>query len=175
MNSRTAVRRARSGNGALSGEQLSTRSMTPPRLAKWLQAEDGNTLALMPVAVVILLGLAALALDATTLYLGQRRLADLAAAVAIDTAGVLDRERFYTTAEQLHLDGAAGQQRADALAASIGEDRAIEEVRCEVAVEELVVSVSCQGTVRPILAVFWPGLDGRVRQVVTERATALEE
>lgn len=128
----------------------------------------------MPVAVVILLGLAALALDATTLYLGQRRLADLAAAVATDTAGTLDRERFYTTTEQLHLDVAAGQRRADDLAASLGEDRTFEEVHCEVEVDELVVFVSCQGTVRPILSAFWPGLDGQVRQMVTERAIALE-
>ena len=141
-----------------------------------LQEQDGNTLALMPVAVVILFGLAALALDATTLYLGQRRLADLAAAVATDTAGAVDRESFYTadSTEPLHLDVAAGQRRADALASSLGEDRTFEDVRCEVEVEELVVFVSCQGTVRPILAVFWPGLDGRVRQTVTERATALE-
>ena len=129
----------------------------------------------MPVAVLILLGLAALALDATTLYLGQRRLADLAAAAATDTAGSLDRERFYTTTERLHLDVAAGQQRADALAASLGEDHTFDEVRCEVEVDELVVFVSCQGTVRPILWAFWPGLDGQVRQVVSERATALEE
>lgn len=153
----------------------SMRSTVRRRVAGRLQGDAGNTLVLMPVAVLILLGLAALVLDATTLYLGQRRLADLAAAVATDTAGAVDRERFYgATDEQLHLDVAAGQQRADALAASLGEDRTFEEVRCAVEVDELVVFVSCQGTVRPILAAFWPGLDGRVRQEVTERATALE-
>lgn len=145
------------------------------RVVGRLQGEGGNTLALMPVAVLILLGLAALTLDATTLYLGQRRLADLAAAVATDTAGSLDRERFYSATDQLHLDAAAGQQRADTLATSLGEDRTFEQVRCEVDVDGLDVVVSCQGTIRPILAVFWPGLDGQVRQVVTERATALED
>lgn len=137
-------------------------------------SEEGNTLVLMPVAVVVLLGLAALALDATTLYLGQRRLADLAAAVATDTAGVLDRERFYTTPGDPVLDFAAGQERADALTASLGQDRTFEEVHCAVRGEGLTVTVSCEGTVRPILAAFWPGLDGQVRQVVVEQATALE-
>ena len=143
-------------------------------LVRRLRSEGGNTLVLMPVAVVVLLGLAALALDATTLYLGQRRLADLAAAVATDTAGVLDRERFYTAPGDPALDIAAGQDRADALVASLGQDRTFEEVHCDVHGDGLTVTVNCQGTVRPILAAFWPGLDGRVRQVVVEQATALE-
>ncbi len=139
-----------------------------------LRGEQGNTLALVPVAVIILLGLAALALDATTLYLGQRRIADLAAAAATDAAGLLDRERFYAVAEDPHLDVVAGQERATALAASLGEDRTFEDVSCQVATEGLTATATCAGTVRPILAVFWPGMDDRLRLVVTEHASALE-
>lgn len=136
--------------------------------------EQGNTLALLPVAVVVVLGLAALVLDATGLYLGQRRLADLAAAVATDTAGTIDRERLYGTAGEVVLDLDAGRERAAMLVASLGEDRTFEDVDCEVAGEGLTVTVRCVGTVRPILAPFWPGMEGTVRQVVTEQATAVE-
>jgi hypothetical protein len=136
--------------------------------------QAGNTLALVPVAVIILLGLAALALDAAALYLGQRRLADLAAAAATDAAGALDVPGFYADPADPYLDVAAAQDRATALAASLGEDRTFEAVTCELMVDGLTATATCEGTVRPILAPFWPGLDEALRLTVTEHASALE-
>jgi hypothetical protein len=143
--------------------------------ARRFRGEEASTLALVPVAVVIVLGLAALALDAALLYLGQRRLADLAAATATDAAGVIEPGSFYGTSGAPHLDLAAAQDRAAALAASLGKDRSFEGVACEVAIESLTASATCRASVRPILAPFWPGLDDRLRLVVTESASALDE
>lgn len=145
---------------------------------RWFAAarEDqaGNTLALVPVAVILLLGLAALALDAAALYLGQRRLADLAAAAATDAAGALDAEGFYADPANPYLDVAGAQERATSLAESLGEDRTFDAVSCLVTADQLTATATCEGTVRPILAPFWPGMDDALRLTVTEHASALE-
>jgi hypothetical protein len=145
---------------------------------RWLEAvrdeQAGSTLVLVPVAVILLLGLSALALDAAALYLGQRRIADLAAATATDAAGALDVARFYADPADLHLDAAAAQERANSLAASLGEDRTFEAVACELTVDGLTATATCEATVRPLLAPFWPGMDDALRLRVTEHAAALE-
>ncbi len=141
---------------------------------RW-RGEEGNTLVLVPVAVLILLGLAAMALDGALLYLGQRRLADVAAAAATGAAGELDRAAFYDPEVPAQLNLTAGQERAAMLVADLGRDRGFEDVTCEVAVEELTATVRCEGTVRPMLAPFWPGLGAELRLAATERATARSE
>lgn len=133
--------------------------------------EDGNVLALVPVAIIVLLGLAALAIDGALLYLAERRVTDLAAAAATDAAGYLDDQTFYAEG-RVELDPGAGQARADGLAAALATDRGFDQVTCELAVEGAVASARCGATVRPLLSPFWPGLGSEIRVTAEQRAVA---
>ncbi len=139
-----------------------------------LRAQQGNTLVLFPAAIIILLGLGALALDAATIYLGQRRLADLAAATANDAVGGLRLDSFYDEEQEPELEDGLGTQRAEIIGAQMGEDRSFENVTCEVAVDALEATASCTAQVRPILAPFWPGLGDRLEIRAVESARAAE-
>lgn len=134
----------------------------------WLQAlrhgDAGNTLVLFPAAVLILLGLGALALDSATVFLGQRRLVDVAAAVADGALAAVDPEAFFTQQPggvQVSIDPGQAEQRREAIVAAQGADRSLGELDC--AFEALEpgpptrVVVRCTATVRPILAPVWPG------------------
>lgn len=125
--------------------------------------EAGNTLILVPVAVLILLGLAAVALDSATIFLGQRRLVDLASAVANDAVAAVDVDAFFAQSgtEVVPLDRARAEARRDQLVARQELDRSLEDVRCDLlALEDgppTRVEVRCTATVRPIMAPLWPG------------------
>lgn len=119
--------------------------------------EAGNTLVLMPVAILILVGLAALTVDTAAVALGQRRVSDLAAGLARDSVAALDEEAFYTTGEAV-LDTGRVLALRDLRVASVAEDRALADVRCdEVTVVDERVTVRCRARVRPIFGLVLPG------------------
>lgn len=128
--------------------------------------EAGNALILVPVTVLILLGLAAVALDSATVFLGQRRLVDVASAVANDALAAVDLDAFFsqTGTEVVPLDRARAEARRDQLVARQGQDRSLEDVSCRfVALDDgppTRVEVVCTATVRPIMAPLWPGAPG---------------
>lgn len=136
-------------------------------------AETANTLVLFPIAVLIVFGLGAVAIDAATLFLGQRRLADLSAAIANDAVAAIDIASFYRPDEDLRLDATRAAVRAGQLRAGQTEDRGLEDVDCALAVDIDRVTVRCSGQVRPILASFWP-LSERRRVSVSETAVGVE-
>jgi hypothetical protein len=112
-------------------------------------AEDGNTLILMPVAFLVLLALAAIAVDSAAVYLGQRRVADLAAGLANDAVAAVSEQAFYEGGEvaiQTSRVAARQQQVLDTLA----QDPAFRDVRCDVAPAGDRVTASCQAQVQPI-------------------------
>ncbi|HSK25039.1 MAG TPA: hypothetical protein VK906_17775 [Egicoccus sp.] len=113
-------------------------------------AEDGNTLVLMPVAVLILLVLASLAFDAAVVHLQQRRLADLAASLANDAVAALDLASVY----DLDVDPVADPTRAQGLAAArlavFAHDATLQDVSCTPQVAAGEVSVTCEGRVVPV-------------------------
>jgi hypothetical protein len=135
--------------------------------------ERGNTLVLVPAAMLVLLALATLSLDAATAFLGQRRLADLAAAVANDTAGALDLQAYYRDGT-VTFDLARAQRRVDALVVVAGSDRSFEHVGCEVHRAGAVATAVCRARMRPILAPLWPGASDRLSLVAVESARATE-
>lgn len=136
--------------------------------------EAGNTLALVPVALLLVLGLAALAIDATALFLAERQLHGMAASVATDAAGTLDRARFYAPEGEIVLDAVAAQQRADAMVSHHDEDAGVFAPSCQVTIEGPVAVVTCQAEVRPLLPLVWSDLPRRVHLSATERAVALD-
>jgi hypothetical protein len=132
--------------------------------------EAGTTLVLFPAAVLIVLGLGALALDSATVFLGQQRLADLAAAIANDAVAGIDVGSFYDPEQAMRLDDRRAAVRRVQQVESRPQDRALEAVRCEVTTVELDVRVTCTAEVRPILAPVWPGRPAVLTVTATEAA-----
>lgn len=157
------------------GEKADTgsgRSTGVARSLRGVRGEDGNTLLLFPAALLVVLALAALALDAATIYLGQRRLADLAAAAANDAIASLDLDAYYRDAAvDIDPEGAGNRLRAQRL--QLGEDRGFEDVVCHVDAMGDVAAVHCEARVRPILAPLWASSD-RVTVRARETARAAE-
>ena len=132
----------------------------PPR---WVE-QAGNTLILFPTAVLILFGLGAVALDTATVFLGQRRLVDVASAVANDAIAAVDVAAFFDQSQEaaaVPLDRARAEARRDQIVARQSLDRSLSELSCTI--DELATGpparaeVTCRATVRPILAPLWPG------------------
>ena len=137
------------------------------------RGEAGSTLVLMPIAVLILLGLAAVAVDAAVVHLGQLRLSDLAAGLARDAVAAIDEQAFYEQG-RVEVVGERVLQRRDARLAALAEDPGFTEVRCdEITVVGDRATVGCTATVRPIFGVVLPGgrAPTQVRAVETARTT----
>jgi Flp pilus assembly protein TadG len=133
--------------------------------------EHGNTLLLMPVAVLVLLVLAALAFDAAAVFLQQRRLADLAASLANDSVARLDPASLYDEDRVPTVDAAAAADLAAARLAAFHRDGPLREVTCQPTTAGDEVTVACTGQVTPV---FGRALGQRgaveVRAVETARA-----
>lgn len=134
------------------------------------QQEAGNTLLLFPAAVLVLLGLGGMAIDAATLFLGQRRMVDLATAVATDAVAGLDEAAFYDEAT-VAIDPRRAAVRRDQLVAALEDNWSLSEVGCTVAFAGDQATVTCSATVRPLLAPVWwsDGTSRRVTGVDTAR------
>ncbi len=128
----------------------------------------------MPAAVLILLGLGAMALDSAAIFLGQRRLVDLTAAIATDAVAAVDRERFYDPQDvEVVLDPDQVAARTAVLLAAQREDRTFAALACDPPeLDGTRATVTCHATVRPVLAPFW-GLADAHRLTVTETAVGV--
>ena len=107
--------------------------------------ERGSVLALVPAAVLVLVVLGALTVDAAVAFLGQRELADAAAAAANDAAGAAVSDAAYYTgaAGTLSLDATrAGEVARRAVAASGLRGVAVEDVAVDVRGPVVCVRVS---------------------------------
>jgi Flp pilus assembly protein TadG len=136
--------------------------------------EAGSTLVLFPTAVLILVGLGAVALDTATIFLGQRRLADIAAAVANDAVAGLDEASFYDPTREVRLDAERAAARRTQLVAPRVNEAPLSALACEVEVAGVRATVTCTAQVRPLFAPAWPG-SPRERQVrATETAIGVE-
>jgi len=123
--------------------------------------EDGNVLILVPTAVLILLGLGAMALDAAHSFLAGRQLAELAADVATDGAAAVDQAAFYAGDGTIVLDAAAAARRRDELVGRAGATQRFVSVACpELVVVGTEVRVGCVARTRPPLLGLWRGAGG---------------
>lgn len=126
---------------------------TTRRHRRWCDrwgAEDGNTLALFPAAVLVMFLLASLAIDAAITFNAQRTLADIAASVANDAASAMSPDDYYTD-QQLRIDPAAAAARSDATLARRTDAAAID-AACEVDAVGTTVVVTCTGEVRQLIS-----------------------
>lgn len=105
---------------------------------------------LMPVAILVLLALAALAVDGAATYLAQRRVADLAAGMANDAVAALSEQAFYGEG-RIAVEGARAERRQRQLLATVTEHASFSDVRCAVHPADGRATVTCQARVEPIL------------------------
>ena len=77
-----------------------------PAVSRRSASERGSALVLFPVAVLIVVFLAALCVDASRTFLGQRELANAAEAAANDAAAAINRSDYYNASAYV-LDAAA--------------------------------------------------------------------
>lgn len=141
-----------------------------------MSAERGSALMLMPAGVLIVLVLGAVAVDSAILFLGERELADLAAAAANDAATVAVREEVFYRCGRLEIDGDRAHAVANTVAGTRSSD-AVTVTGLSAAVDNGTtppeVTVTASGTVRLI---FSPALGGRSRnRNVAARSTAVAE
>jgi Flp pilus assembly protein TadG len=136
-------------------------------------AERGSILMLMPAAVLVIVVLGGIAVDAAVVFLGQRELADAAAAAANDAAVAALEERAFYDEGALRIDPARAAEvaRAAFTARRVGY---LEATGLSVAVETVAgeavrVRVTAEGTVA---LVFAPAVPGAARTVAV-RATSL--
>jgi hypothetical protein len=136
-------------------------------LRRWASGEAGSALLLMPAAVLVLFMLAGVAVDAAVQFLGQRRVADLAASVAQDAVASVDVGSFYEGAadvSDLDIDQGAATARGQRLIDTLPGDDAFIDPRCVVTVEGVVATATCEAQVRLIFSGIVPGV-GVIRDV----------
>ena len=138
---------------------------------RW-RGEDGNTLVLMPAAVLILLVLASLAFDAAVVHLQQRRLSDLAASLANDAVAGLAVSSVYDLDAGPAVDPARASDLAAARLAAFAHDDTLPDVRWVPEAVGDAVTVTCEGRVVPVFgrALASDRASFRVRAVETARA-----
>lgn len=132
------------------------------------RSDEGSVVLLVPAAVLVLFVLGAIAVDLAVAQGGQRRLVDLAGSIATDAVGWVDVDAAFATGRH-DIDLAVAQRHADRAAGAVAvSDARLRAVRCEVAPVADGVTVTCRGTVDPLLG---GGLVGGPREVTaTDRA-----
>jgi hypothetical protein len=122
--------------------------------------EQGSVLILMPAAVLVLLVLAAIALDAAVVFLGEREVADAAAAAANDAVGAGYDDQSYYKEGELCLSPARVQRIAEASVHARADNMSVEKVTAERGISESglpQVTVLVEGMVELIFAPAIPG------------------
>jgi hypothetical protein len=133
------------------------------------RGEAGSVALLLPAAVLVVLVLAAIAVDLALQQGGQRRLVDLAGTLATDAVGQIDVDAALATG-QAAVDLAAAQRHADrSVAALVATDARLSAARCAVRPEGDGVVVTCTGTVEPVVGRGLPGNAAR-EVTATDRA-----
>lgn len=135
------------------------------------QTEAGSALILVPAAVLVLVILAAIAVDSAAVFLGQRQLAEAAATAATDAAGAISAPTFYRTGT-ITLDPSEAERRATASMAA--EDlhavKLAGPIRVTVAGRQVCVSLT--GQVPVIFGRALPGMPRATTVHATATATA---
>jgi hypothetical protein len=133
--------------------------------------ERGSVLALVPAGFLVLILLAALAVDSAVTYLGQQQLHDTLAAAATDSAtAAIDNGSFYRSGSVV-LDPA---QVARTMCLSLGAQNqsGLHNLRVWLAVDGNQVAVEGTATVNAVFGRIVPGLARRrVRARVSAVAT----
>jgi len=130
--------------------------------------ERGSALVLMPTAVLILVVLAALAVDQSLVFMRQRELVVAAQAAANDAAGYgVDKDEFYS-ADRVAFD--LGRARAAATAA-VQARGIVADVEVTISADRREVVVVLRSSVPGLFARAVPGAGHRVAVAARGHAT----
>ena len=125
-------------------------------------------LALVPAGFLVVILLAAVAVDSTVALLGQRQLQDLTAAAANDAAGAALADAGFYGSGAVQIDpSAAARVVCKVVAANAG--GGVNDLQVSLAAAGPVVTVVATGTVEPVFGRHLPGATHRV----SARATAV--
>lgn len=126
-------------------------------------------LILVPAVMLIVLLLSSLAIDSAALYLGQRRLADLAAAIGNDAVAAADLHVYYTSGQIVPEARAVAARRR--MLEQAAADGGLEQITCDAWTVGPEVTVSCHAVTRPVIIAAWPGRSAvEIRAVETVQA-----
>lgn len=129
---------------------------------------------LFPAALLVLLAMVTITVDAAVVHLGQRRLSDIAAAMANDAVATLDKDQYYATGD-IAFDPERAVARLSAIADGLATDRELYGVRCEVLPSGARATVACTGQIRPLFSRLWADVTDRVTVTARETARAAEQ
>lgn len=134
-----------------------------------LRSELASVLVLVPVGILVLVVLAAIAVDSAAIFLGQRQLENAAAAAATDAAGALSYPGFYRQGH-IALDPLAARRVAlsSVTAQSLGAMALDGPIDVEVVGRQVCVSLTAR--VNRIFGQSLPGVAAAT--TVRARATA---
>lgn len=127
-------------------------------------------LLLVPAAMLVFLAMVALVIDAATMFLAERQLADLAAATAQDAVRALDVPEYYASGA-IRVDRDAAARRMRDLRVDFERHAVVDDVACVLDTRPARAVASCRGRAHPILAQIWGGSNG-VEIAATESARA---
>ncbi len=133
------------------------------------RTEEGSSLILVPVAVLILMMLGSLALDSAVVFLGQRQLSAAAANAATDAASAISDDAFYGRG-QIVIDPGVASEVARASVSSQDLRGVTLDEPIGVQVVGRQVCVALRGQVKRIFGVAIPMLGPNA--IVRARATA---
>ena len=137
-----------------------------------MRSERGSILLLMPAAVLVLLVLAAVAVDASIAFLGEREVANAAAAASNDAAGAALRDSDFYRQGHVVIDPTLAEAVARRSVDARGE-RYLHDVRVDVEADGDRVRVTVSGRVDYLFARAIPG--GPRHSDVRATATATAE
>ena len=131
------------------------RRTTPPAAA----AENGSALALVPAGFLVLIILAAIAVDSAVAFLGQRQLGDALAAGANDAAAAAVSDSSFYRSGQIVIDqGQAALVVCQSIRAQ-GSD--LQHIEVSIAVAGPVIAVRATASVQEVFGRALPGLHTR--------------
>lgn len=116
--------------------------------------DDGNVVVAVPAVLLIVVLLASLTVDAAALYLAQRRLGDVAAAIANDAVAAIDLDVYY--AQGVIQPRLANVATRIAFHEQTATDGGLEQVDCWAESTLPYVTVTCTATTRPVMLSAWP-------------------
>lgn len=136
-----------------------------------VRGERGSALVLAPFALLVIVLLAALCIDGSLAFVGQRELADLAGDAADDAVSAIDLDAFYGD-EGYRIDPSQAERIAQAVVAA-HDDAHVRVLRIRVTVpSDETVRVALDGEVPLVFAPAVPGAPGstEVHAVAIARA-----
>jgi Flp pilus assembly protein TadG len=144
--------------------------LTRPRSAHDRRGETGSALALVPAGFLVLIILAAIAVDSAVAFLGQRQLGDALAAAANDAAAsAVSNSSFYGSGRVAIDPAAAATVVCQSMAA---QHPNLRDVQLSLAVDGPAIALRATAQVQEIFGRALPGLHSRQ---VTASASARAE